>query len=451
VLRRGTFHGAPWTLRTRVDHPIAGTPLAPERRVALACASFGATEPSGELCDQPGRGAEQVLVDVGEACPPLNAYVSVLARQAVRRVVVVDGAGRRRAVSLTAVPGGVDGVRAGALVLGAGIAVRRIDGLGADGRLVQRVPYGAAPVYPERGGCIGVNITYSIGVVVGGGRLGAGPHTPHLADAGERLCVAIDRAPRPPAGCVVPPTDVSEVVLNAAPTANGRYVVGLVPSAVALARLTLEGGGHRDVMPVPVSGQYAATTKLVAADVPGARRVIGYRLLDAAGRAFDTVDSGPEVPARRHRTTLVAHAAPGLGPIVAAVLPGTAAGGPAFTCTTVLSAARDAFCYPLGPDWTTATVTCAPRRIVVLGGLGRTRQQLAVRTASGRVVTGRTLRLPAALRTADVAAVGLVVLPADAAPRTLLRRGSDARSTAFRLPAARAQCGYQTDIPLDLR
>lgn len=453
VLRRGTFHGTSWTLRTRLGHPIVGTPLVPERRAALACATFAAGRTGGELCDQPGRDAEQVLVDLGKACSPIDAYVSVLARRAVHRVVVLDGAGRRRTVPLSVVPGDADGLRAGVLVLGAGIAIRRVDGLGADGRLVDRLPYGAAPAYPERGGCLGAAssiITYAVGLV-GSGQLGAGPHTPHLADVGERLCVAIDRAPRPPAGCAIPPTDASDVTLDTTPTANGRYVVGLVPAWVALARLTLEGGGHRDVVPMPVTGQYAGTTALVAADVPGARRVIGYQLLDAAGRALDHLDA-LETPTRRHRRTLFAHAAPGLGPIVAALAPGVTAADKAYTRATVLSADVDTQCQPLGFAWFTAAVVCAPRRLVLVGGLRHTTDRLAVRTASGRTVAGRTLKLPAALRTSDAAAIGVVVLPADATPRTLLRRRVDGTlSSALQLPAAREQCGYRTVLSPDGR
>jgi hypothetical protein len=458
VLRRGTFHGRAWTLRTRIGRSISGTPLLPERRPAMACAAFSTAGSVDEVCDQDARSREAVLAATDAQCGAVGRVITVLARRAVRRVVVVDGTGRRRAVTLGAVPGATDGMRAGALVLGIGLAVRRVEALGAGGRALERLRLELEPVMAPlscQGAGSSANLISSDETITVLGPLGSGPHTARFADDGLRLCVAIDRAPRLSDDCAIPPTDAGQASLSATPTADGRYVAGLVPREVALARLVLEGGGHRDVVALPVTGQYAGLTKLVAVDVPGPRHVIGFRLLDDAGRALKSDDDGPEQPAPRHRTTLLAHAAPGLGPIVAAQEPSRHGTGP-IPCVTTLGADSEQDCRTALPGYAVATVLCAPRRILVVGALHRAAQRLVIRTASGRDVTARTLRLPAVLRRppnpalglSGTAAIAVAVLRPDQAPRRLLRRGPDAKAVGFTLPPAREQCGYETTVEL---
>lgn len=450
ILAQGRRGSGRWTLRTRIAHPLAPTPLLPERRVAGACVTLATAlrRPADGVCDLQARAAEPVLFGLTQSCSPVGTALTVLARAAVRRVEVVLGDGRRRAVALRAIPDAPAGERAGVAVLGRGIAVRALVATGSGGRTLLRRPLGLPPAVRFAGCEEGLDtaiIRYAVGLSQR--PLGAGPHAPHVATDGVRLCLAIDRAPRPPGGCAVPPLDAEDVFLTTEPTADGRYVAGFVPREVARVRLRLDDGRAREVRPAPVDGPYAVSVALVAADVPGAHPVVGYDLLDAAGGTLASSE-GPQEPAFVHRTVLLAHPGPGLGPLIAARRPRVGRVGPT-TCAALVGLIGEDRCELGSSGIFRVIVRCAPRQIVVIGTLDRAGQRIAVRTAAGREIRGRTVALPAALRsTAPRAvtqvAVALAVLPASAAPRKLLLRGPDASTTTLALPAAREQCGYQS-------
>ncbi len=448
VLAQGRRGGVRWALRSRIDRPLAATPLVPERRVAMACIVFQTTKGGGSTCDEDNRAAEPLLVEASEACAPVGAHVAVLARATVRRVVVVLGDGHRLVVPLRAVPGASAGLRAGVVVLGTGIAVRRVTAVAADGRVLTSRRLGIAPVSRARGCGFGLSsaiIRYRSGLPTE--RLGPGPHTPQVATDGPRLCLAIDRAPRPPSGCALPPLDAHQVVLDAQPTADGRYVAGFVSPEVALARLALDDGTVRDVAPAPIAGPYAGQVNLVAVDIPGPRRVIGYDLRNDVGMVLATDNYGPEQRPLPRPTVLLRHPGHGLAPITAVQIPTSGGIGP-MTCVG-LKAIGPLPCELIEPGYFAVVADCAPRQIVIAGLLHRARRRVTVRTASGHEIRARVVQLPAALRRVgksfvSPAAVALVVVPAHEAPRRLTISGPAAKHADLTLPSAGKQCGYRT-------
>jgi len=451
VLERGRRGGAAWTLRAATRHVVAPTPLEPERRVARPCVRFAAgggargIESAFDTCDQETFAAPAIVQQVGETCGPIGAYVTVLTRPAVRRVVVVLGDGRRRSVPLRALPGATAGTRAGVLVVGAGVALRRMLALGGGDRVLQtdelrRAPADGAPCSDD-GSSSGVVLLFGPDA---GRALGHAPHVLHAADDGARLCLAVDRAPRVPQDCQVPPLDPTTTALQRLLTADGRFLLGLVPPDVAAARLRLDDGSTRDVAAAPVpgyAGQYAAVTRVVAVDLPGAHRVVGYDLLDARGRVLAN-EPGPERRAPQHVTTLLR--VPGLPALRGALLPG-AGDVDALTCVALGPvSAIEPDCILANPGFFSVRVECSPRRLVVVGGLAHANERLTVRTTSGREIAGRTAPLPAAFGWPAGTSAALAVVPGDAAPRAIVvRRPRHAtRSYALKLPAAARQCGY---------
>jgi hypothetical protein len=448
ILAQGRRGGVLWALRSRIDHPLAATPLLPERRVPAPCIVFQTTKGGGDACDEDNRAAEPLLVEASEACAPIGPHVAVLARATVRRVVVVLGDGRRLAVRLRAVPGAPAGLRAGVVVLGTGLAVRRVTAFAAGERVLSSQQLGIAPVSHKRGCGFGLSsaiIRYHSGLPAK--RLGSGPHTPQVATDGVRLCLAIDHPPHPPVGCALPPLDAHQVVLDAEPTSDGRYIAGFVPREVALVRLALDDGTARDITPAPIAGLYAGHVNLVAVDVPGPRRVIGYDLLNDAGMTLTTVDYGPEQRPLPPSTVLLRRPGHSLAPITAFQIPADHGVGPA-TCVG-LKTIGYLPCGLVEPGYFVVVAGCATRQIVIAGLLRHANQRVAVRTASGREIRARVVRLPAALRRVgkgfvSPAAVAIAVVPAREAPRRLTVRGPAASHADLTLPAAGEQCGYRT-------
>lgn len=384
------------------------------------------------------------MQQASETCGPIGAYVTVLARPAVQRVVVVLGDGRRRSVPLRAIPG-AGGTRAGALVAGAGVALRRMLALGAGGRVLERDEIGQAPAdgapCDDGGETSGIYVLYA---QADERRLGHAPHALHAADDGARLCLAIDRAPRVPQDCRVPPLDPATTALQRLLTADGRFLLGLVPPDVATARLTLDDGTTRDVAAAPIpgyAGQYAGVSRVVAVDLPGPHHVVGYDLRDARGRVL-AHDPGPERPAPRHVTTLLR--VPGLPALRGALLP--AAGElPTLSCIALGPiSATEPDCLIAGPGFFSVRADCAPHRLVVLGALAHADERLAVRTASDRELPGRTALLPAALGSAAGTTAAVAVVPGAATARRIVvrRPGHATKSYALKLPPAARQCGY---------
>jgi hypothetical protein len=455
TIRRGHHGKDAWQLQTQVTRPLAPTPLEPERRALLACVTLGAGSGSyapgtRTLCDDERRAVTPLLSSAGPECGPLGNTVDVLARPGVRRVVAVLGDGHRRTIPLNAVPG-VPGMRAGVAVLGTGIAVRRLEAIGADGQTLSSELIGLRPaprVQEDHDGLCSSDwalLSYAVGLPRE--QLAAGPHTPVFADAGPRLCLAVDRAPRPPQECRIPPVEASAALLDAEPTADGRYIAGVVPTTVASATLVFDDTSTRDVAATELpgyGGQYATTVRLVAADVPGIHRVVGYRLRDARGRILRSVDLGPELPVPGPATTLLRPV--GLPPIRARLFPlgGGYAPQLCLNAGSITGPPNADGCQFAETGTFIATATCSPRRIVLLGLLRRATDRVSVQTASGHEIRAQVAALPPRLRH-GAAAAAVVVLPATAAPRMVILRGGKSGHAALELPPARAQCGYTAD------
>jgi hypothetical protein len=454
VIQHGGHGTGRWKLTTAMRRSIASTPLQPERKVDQPCVSFEGYRGSGSsTCDSPDQATRPLLQVMGAACAPVGRYVAVLARPYVRRVFVVLGDGTRRTIPLTAVPGAQAGTRAGVVTLGTGVAVRRLVGLGGGDRRLTDADYGLPPV--PGGKCQEIEGGVSIirySNALPRTSLGRGAHTPVVQDEGPLVCLAIDRAPRHPGECDVAPIDVTQTYLDAEPTADGRYVAGLVPPEVTSARLELDDGTARDVTATAIpayTGQYAQVLKLVAADVPGPHRVVGFDLLDARGRTLQRGRGAPEAPAVEHQTTLLR--TPGLPALRAGDVPRSVLDYGPITCLGFgpLSIGSLDGCLFAYPRAFTVQALCAPRRIVVTGLLAHRADRVAIRLAGGHEIAARTAALPATIRRGGGAA--LVVLGPHDAPRRLILRGRASGSAPLVLPTAAEQCGYADSASLDRR
>jgi hypothetical protein len=397
-------------------------------------------------CDDEQLAAMPVLLDTGTDCG-IGPHVAVLARPAVRRVVVVLGDGHRAAIPLS---GAAGGVRAGALVLGTDVAVRRVVVLGAGGRALETYPLGLAPE-PRRRRCLGALSTSSGFFITNAPQpLGVAPHALQAVDHGALLCVAADRAPRVPADCRLPPVAPDEGLLSADPTRDGRFVSGLVPAEITTARLKLDDGTRREVATTPIpgyTGRYAAVVRAVAVDVPGPHRVIGYALLDGRGRVLRQGDDQPEAPATGRPVTLLR--VPGVPPLSAMSVPLSGPGG-GFTCLGLGALRGSADCDAIGGGQVGSGVTslrvratCDTRRILILGVLRRRTDRLVVRTTSGREVVARRARIPAAAGAATGSYAALAVVGARDGVRGIVLRGRAANRVELMLPPAAQQCGYE--------
>jgi hypothetical protein len=447
VLQRGRRGSTPWTLRSWIARPLAGTLLDPERRVPVTCLGFGTGEGEQSTCDtESALPATIVPLISQEQCGATGLTVGGIVAAPVRRLVVVLGDGSRRAVQLRAVPGAPGGARAGVAVLGHGVALRRMVAVGPTGRVVDAIAFDVAPVMRagcRRDGSFGEISSYSSGgAATPLPVLRAGAHTPVVEDDGPRVCLAIDRRPRPPADCSVPGTDVHGYRLDRYRTAHGgTYLAGLVPTELAAARLELDDGTTLEAPAAPVpgyQGRYAGVLQLIAVQLPPRRKILGASFLDARGRTLSNhatlIDGLPP----RHVTSLLR--TPKLPPVTAALLPGSG-DFPAFPCVTLgpvrgLAIAGCSF----SPGTLSAVALCSPRRIVVYGLVANRSDRVAVRLADGREVRGRTAALPAAI--APGAGAALVVLGPHDAPRELIVRGRAPYRQDLVLPPAAAQCGY---------
>jgi hypothetical protein len=415
--------------------------------VSAACLTYTAGQASHSLCGEGLDAGTPMTVLPAVDCPPFGNAVIVLTQPAVRRVVVVLGDGRRRTIALRAVPGDPAATRAGVLIAGTGMAVRRVIALGRAGAAPATEALALAPA-PARGHCGTVVLGAVRGAGAGGAPLaGPAPHTLTAADDGVRLCLGIDAPPQMPQDCALPPLEAGETFLSARTTPAGRLIVGLVPEEVATVRLLLDDGTTQDATPAPIpgyAGRYAAVALAVAAEVAGTRRVVGYRQLDARGRALEPQRIGPEFPAVRRATALAPAA--GVPRLFAAVLPKAGTFGP-FLCLGTSPQGPGDRCRIATTGQFTVTAQCASRRILVTGLLPHPTDRLVLRTAGGRDVAAHRVAVPAALRravprTGAAAAVGTV--PGGTAVRELVVRGPGGGRVALALPPAARQCGYAT-------
>jgi hypothetical protein len=435
VVAEGRRAGHAWALGVPSQRRLAPTPLLPEHWVTVRCLAFtGARD--ARTCDDEALARSPVVIAARGGCGAVDAHVAVLARTAVRRVEVVLGDGRRRTIPLRVVPGDRDGLRAGVVVLGPGVAVRRLVVSGAGGRVLMvnrlRQAPGPGPAAP----CPAYK---SFRSQVRYGRLGIALHgpTPHVfraVDDGVRLCLAADRAPRVPQECDLPPADLDGVALSIEQQGATATAWGLVTADVATARLMLDDRTTRDVPAAPIpgyAGQYSATTPLVAATIAAPRHVLGYQLLDARGRLLEQFDGWRE-PARPGDVTTVLRS-PGLPALRAGFF------GP-IPCLALGPLTKLNNCAVAVPGVYRVKALCTPRRIVIWGLLRYPPDNLIAETAGGREITALKAILP--IRYGRGRTAALLVIPADTAVRRLILRARAAGRADLVLPPAAEQCGY---------
>lgn len=387
----------------------------------------------------------------------IGLHFEVLARSSVRSAVAILGDGSRRRTRLLAL-GGPYEARGGELLVGFGTAVRRIDGLGADGRVVDRWPVGEAPYRRDCSVASGDSVFFTDPTAMT--TLGAPPHVAHLVDRGDQLCVAVDRAPQLPEDCAVPPLDPESAGLGAVSAGDGAYLYGIVPTEVVAARVRFADGTTTTVATTPITGytgQYAGVLGQIALDVPAGAQARSAALLDAAGRVVGRSDLLAYRVAKGRALTL--RPASGGVPALRAT-PFTADITGRRETATCIAFSVPKTLFDCGLDTFGASDTgartvrvlsrCAPRRLVVLAVLRRAGDRLVVRTRAGREVVARTVRVPAAAGGAAGHHVALAVLGPHDAIAGMSVRGVAARRIKAAYPAAASQCGYSDQPGFDL-
>lgn len=461
ILERGRTTSGAWVLRRSVTRELRPTPLEPERRVEVRCLSLvvaskhGDRTGSGGPCDDGGAFAVTPLAVEPNVSCGIGVGIAVLVRAPVRSAVVVLGDGSRRTVPLHAV-GGAKGARGGAVVVEPGMAVRRVEGLGAGGGVLRSSTLATAPVRPD---CKGFGLGSSSGWTsygtfgdLFGDHPHAAPHTARAIDSGAQICVAVDRAPRPPLDCDLPPIAPEDASLWAPEVPGGQYLYGLVPVEVTAARVTFTDGTTQVVPATPIpgyAGQYASTTAQIALDVVAPKVVRSSALLDGGGRVLGRAQTLGPLDYVVGASTTLRPAADGLPALRARSVSFTYGRQKfAYTCVKfgatstmddcMLSVAEGSY----GVQTVTVSVPCAPRRTIVLAALRRATDRLVVRTRDGREVVAGNLRLPAAAGAAAGRSVALAVLGPREAVTGLRLRGRAPRKIQARYPAAAEQCGY---------
>lgn len=315
VLQRGRRGRVTWKLTQEVTHPLAPTPLEPERRATRRCLEFrtvdGTRRAEGDtgLCDGDPDGRAYLLQAGGDCL--LGGRLEVLVREPARRVEAILGDGRRRAVPLVSLS---PGTRVGTLILGPGVAVRRTVALSAAGRVLATQQMGLPP-QPRHGCLTSIGFLASVYMPPPAPPAGAGSHALHVTDRGERICVAAGRAPHVPEECALPPVDPHRTWLTVERTSTGRLIYGVVPAEIATVRVTREGGGTQTIASAPIvgyAGRYAAALRQVFVELRGGSPVAEVAVLDARGRVLRKPAGAEDVPPARRRTLL---SVPGVPPL----------------------------------------------------------------------------------------------------------------------------------------
>lgn len=464
LLQRGRTRTFPWELWQTVEDRLEPTPLQPERRIAIRCLELSVTtvrdssvSSSSEVgpCDEGLFRATPLLVVPGGHCEVGTSLV-VLARAPVRSAVVVLGDDRRQKVALTAI-GGPGQARGGVMFAEPTMAVRRVEGLGADGRVVQTWPVGKPPSGSGSGCAVGslfADFTSSLLFDQFDYDYGAPPHTPHVVDFGAEICVEIDRAPRVPLTCGAPPPDPEVASVGVVDVPGGQYLYGVVPVEVAAARVTFADKTTQTVPTTPIpgyTGQYAGTTAQVALDIAAPRIAKSAVLLDANGRVLGRSQSLESFDIAIGRETTLRPAADGLPALRATLVTGTGAYRTACIgfghVTSVFTSCGFSLPTRTFPRRTVVVSSrCTPRRFLVLATLRRPTDRLAIRLRAGGEVVARNYHVPAAMGLGSNHYIALAVLKPHDAVAGLRLRGKAARRIKAIYPAATNQCGY-SDTP----
>jgi hypothetical protein len=440
---------------------LAPLPGAPEHRADGVCLNVAVNPPSGDLeagCDDP-----YFPMDIGgrRGCGAVPTSLAGFVPPATNALVVTLGSGRVVRLPTRAAPFGRPG-RIVTAILPRGEAIRSAKALDAGGKELAGGEVRAAPPdrrcerplktdllgswslltdrpKPQLGTPPGTQVA---GVSASGRRL-------LVRDAGEDLCIGIDRLSFDDRDCDAPPYNSHDDYLYVNPKAN--LVAGVYAAPVSAVDLRFSDGG---TLRIPAhegtgyTGRYRSLVRFAFASTPPGRLVAGATLLDAAGRVIgranpdgpiddDTVVAPPRTALRSGSARVVAGA---LGSVLSPRV---------FACFGLALGRERNECddYDFGHNSVTEVVPCSTRQ-TILFGLARPRgvvSHVQIHLTDGRTIEPRFAHFPAAAKSR--ARLWLAVLPRDVAVTHVhFARKHEAGDTDNIVvpsqPAAR-QCGYE--------
>jgi hypothetical protein len=452
----------------------APLPLAPEHVRHTLClnetvgADFGAQE-GQTVCQEDVPDLHALRLGGLRGCGARPTTLRGFVPADTRAVVVTLGSGREVRYAARPTPFGRPD-RVVAAVLPRGEAIRRVVAVDGAGRRLARGALGIAP--PDRRcGLVPAwsDSTWEFTSELAPAQLGTPPGTevaaadpagPRLLvrDRGEQLCWGIDELAVDGRDCADPPVNSHGAYLEEKPFAGGLAVAGVFAPRVASLDVILAGGGH---IPVELTdgpgytGRYRGMLRFALFTLPADAKVDGVEFDDAAGQAvgaglLDCVgcpDADTDPPPKTVLAAGAGRARVRLGAAVSGAGPRRRNACVAFA--TAGEAMDECELFQAGEGSVGALVSCSPRRTIVYGMTRRSVQRVEIVVGAGRLAA-RTVAFPRRMRVAGRAF--LAVLPRDASvtgvrfPGVRLEDGSSTLKTPFR--PARRQCGYtfQADL-----
>lgn len=446
---RDPGNGRRWSVRAWLERTLARGPGLPDRTEVVACVERRTSGSTATSCvpDAPPL-VEPIAGDVfptgsnvlGEAGRH-RLVLAALVAPAVGAVEVVLGDGRRVRARVREIGGGGMTARVATYVVPYRSAVRRLVVRDRRGSVLSRQDVMQAPGFLGGDGIGSLHAERP--PLPGPGEVAAGPVKDgegvlRVHEIAGRLCASVEGAYAPGIPCGLVPETPEQSLLTGGGTAHHAVFGGVVPPEVATVVLEERGLGDGPELP-PVRVATQAPAPYAGAFAPHVRTFVallehgGYvrvRMLDADDRELLVF----EAEAFRHaggtwkprwRTRLRA------GRVRLVADRGD------ISCAYVLDSGglRHQTCAFGEPGQVEVHVVCrAAASVVTLAARGRPGARL--RTASGRVLRPRRLRL-------DEQARLVFVVAAPDAPRTLTWRGG--RIRFGRVPSPRRQCGYKLD------
>lgn len=374
---------------------------------------------------------------------------------AARRLRVTLGSGRRVPVPARRLPARLgSAARWYVWTVPSRSAVRRVEVIGRDGRVLARPEVASQPASARGPGGLAPQtpvVARTPAVLEAGPLRRDPPARLLLRRAGVWLCAEIARPdPREPS-CGLAPVSAAAPIVAARGTRRGDSVGGVVASEVATVELRpslpSSRGRPPGVVRVPTrpagaaAGPFAGQVRTFLATLPYSG-LVDVRLLGADGQELERFDVFAS-----YRTTTARDSS------YRRLLSGRVPGGGRY----VLGADEDdgeclALLAPGGPrrpgaaayscfvERVTALAPCRPRMVALLVR-ARGRADLVALTGAGRTIAGRRVR-------AGERSLWLVVAPRRAGLRELRwrdRSGATRRLQLGELPAASRQCGYTVE------
>lgn len=441
TLASGRVGETRWRLAAYRRRQFTPLPGDEERFEALVCTRLTArgSRTRGEACVGEDQ-REDLTLGRDQGCSPLGAAVPGIVSTRVTRVEAVLGDGSSRRLDLRAFPARFrTDRRAFALALGPGVAARKLVAYGSKGP-VRTEPLRLAPGSIRCGGS-GAFLAFAFHDDE------APPPRPDadgpdllVRDQGALLCLAIDAFDTKGRDCARPPLRTFESRFESQAGPRGTLIAAVVPQDVAAVQLELNRGERRQVDATPdgpYTGRYRGVVRFITLSLPGRRMAYSARLLDERGRVIETMPGPDPRPLDVAFRTLAR---------VGELRLGAAVGRPfdpkrrvACLELTAERYSRDSDSCGAFPGVAEVRSFCGPRRIVLWGLARPGMRSVSVRT-DRRLIRGRVIPLPRALKLKR--SVFLVTVPASEAPRELIRTRRRTVRQELRLPPAARQCGY---------